>query len=92
MWGIESETSGGDTDPGDYCTTTGWGGVTTTVAWVGIRAAFGKPSMEAILSCRVPRKLNTIWYTTSKLKTGGESASEELSVKDGKREKEIMST
>ena len=64
----------------------------TASALVGLGASFGNPTTEAILSYIVPRMLNTIWYTTSKLKTGGESASEELSVKDGKREKEIMST
>ena len=48
--------------------------------------------MESILSCRVPRTLNKIWDTTSKLKTRGEDDSQELSVKDGKRENEIIST
>ena len=32
-------------------------GVTTAAAWVGIWTDFGKLSMEAILSCRVPRTL-----------------------------------
>ena len=67
------------------------GGVTTSAAWVGLGAAFGNPSREAILSCGVPRTLNTIWYTTSKLKTIWEVASQELSVKYGKRDKESVS-
>ena len=47
--------------------------------------------MEVILSCGVPRTLNTIWYTTSKLKTGGAAASQELSVKEVNRYKESVS-
>ena len=66
--------------------------VTTAAAWVGIGDDFGKPSMETILSCAVLRVLNTIWDTTSELKTRGEAASQELSVKDGKRDKESVST
>ena len=67
------------------------GGVTTAVSWVGIGEAFGEPYMEAIMSCGVPRTLNTIWYTTSKLKTGGAAASQELSVKEVNRYKESVS-
>ena len=66
--------------------------VTTAAVWVGIGASFGNPSMEAVLSCGVPRTLNTIWDTTSKLKTIGEAASQEIYVKDRKRDKESMST
>ena len=40
------------------------GGVTTAAAWVGLGDSFGNPPMEAILSCRVPMKLNTVWDTT----------------------------
>ena len=66
--------------------------VTTAAVWVGIGASFGNPSMEAVLSCGVPRTLNTIWDTTSKLKTIGEAASQEIYVKDRKRDKESMYT
>ena len=45
------------------------------------RAAFGNLYMEAILSCGVPRTLNTFWDITYKLKTGGADGSQELSVK-----------
>ena len=44
------------------------------------------------MSCRVLRILNTIWYTTSKIKTRGEDASQEFSVKDVKRDKGSVST
>ena len=47
------------------------GVVTTAEVWVGIGAAFWNPSIESILSCVVPRTLNTIWDTTSKLNTSG---------------------
>ena len=57
-------------------------GVTTAAAWVGLRVAFGNMYMEAILSCGVQRKLNTIWDTNSKLNTGGETTSQEISAKD----------
>ena len=63
------------------------GGVTAAATWVGIGAAFGNSYMEAILICGVPRKLNTILYTTSKLKTGGAAAPKEISLKDVKRYK-----
>ena len=43
------------------------GTVATAAAWVGLWAAFGKPSMEVILRCRFPRTLNIIWYTRYKL-------------------------
>ena len=66
--------------------------MTTSAAWVGLRAAFGNPYMEAILNCRVPRTLNKILEKMFKLKTGGEAAYQELSMKDGKRDKEIVST
>ena len=46
------------------------GGATTAAAWVGLGADFGNPSIKAILSCGVPRILNKIWDTMSKLKTG----------------------
>ena len=36
------------------------GGVTNVELWVGIAADFGNQSIEAILSCRFPRTLNTI--------------------------------
>ena len=65
---------------------------TTPSVWVGLGSAFGNPSMEAILSCGVPATLNKIWDKTSKLKTRGEVSSEEISVKDGKRDKESVST
>ena len=68
------------------------GGVTTAAAWAEIGAAFGNPSMEAILSCGFPGTLNTIWDKTSKLNTRGEAASQKLSMKDGKRDNESMST
>ena len=68
------------------------GGVNTDAAWAGIGEAFGKPSMEAILNCRVPIKLNKIWDKTSKLNTGGSAASQELSAKYGKGDKESVST
>ena len=45
-------------------------GVTTAAVWVGLREDFGKPSLEAILRYGVPSTLDTIWDTTSKLKTG----------------------
>ena len=45
------------------------GGATTNAAWVVIWAAFGNPSMEDILRCRVPSILNTILDTKSKMKT-----------------------
>ena len=67
------------------------GGVTTDAAWEGLGAAFGIPYMDAILSCGDLRMLNKFLYTTSKLKTRGEDASQELSVKDGKRYKESIS-
>ena len=67
-------------------------GVTTVATWVGIGASFGNPSMEAILSYGVPRTLKTVWDTTSKLKTRGEAASQEISVKDKNRDKESMYT
>ena len=52
------------------------GGVTTAAAWVGLGVDFGKPSMEAILSCVLPRILNTIWDTMSRLKTGRAATSQ----------------
>ena len=52
------------------------GGATTAAAWVGLGAYFGKPSMESILSCGVPRTLNTIWDTMSKLKIGRAATSQ----------------
>ena len=67
-------------------------GVTTAAAWVGLGEAFGSPSIETILSYGVPRTLNKIWDTTYKIKTGGVAASQEISVKDGKRDKESVST
>ena len=36
------------------------GGVTTAAVWTGIGSAFRKPSMEVIISCRVPKTLKTI--------------------------------
>ena len=68
------------------------GGATTAAAWVGIGADFGNPSMKAIPSCGFTSTLDTIFDTTSKLKTGGAESSQELSMKDRKREKEILST
>ena len=68
------------------------GGATTAAAWVGIGADFGNPSMKAIPSCGFTSTLDTIFDTTSKLKTGGSAAYQELSVKCGKRDKEIVST
>ena len=68
------------------------GGVNTASALVGLGASFGNPTTEAILSYIVPRMLNTIWYTTSKLNTGGSSASQKLSLKGVKGDKEIVST
>ena len=56
--------------------------MTTAGACVGIGEAFGNLSMEAILSCGVPRTLNKIWETTSKLNAIGEAASKELSVEN----------
>ena len=67
-------------------------GVNTAAAWVGLGDAFGNPSMESILSCGVTRKLNTIWEKTSRLNKRGEAASQELFVKDGKRDKESVYT
>ena len=64
--------------------------MTTAVAWVGLGAAFGKPYMEAILTCRVPRKLNTIWYTTFKLNTVRADSSQEISVKYRNMDKESV--
>ena len=68
------------------------GVLTTVAAWMGLGEDFGNPYMEAILSCGVLSTLNKIWDTTSKLKTRGEVSSEEISVKDGKRDKESVST
>ena len=65
--------------------------MTTAAVWLGLRAAFGNLSMEAILSCGFPRKLNTIWDTTSKLNTIGEVAAQKLSMKDINRNKESVS-
>ena len=59
---------------------------------MGIGAAFGDLSTKAILSCGVPRKLNTILDTTSKLNTRGGGSSQELSVKKIKRYNESVST
>ena len=67
------------------------GGVNTAAVWVGIGASFGNPHMESILICRVTSTLNKILDTKSKLKTGGEAPSQELSVKEGNREKESVS-
>ena len=67
-------------------------GVTTTAEWVGLGSAFGNPSMEAILSCKVTSTLNSIWQTMSKLKKVGAAASWELSTKDGNLYNEIVST
>ena len=52
------------------------GGVTNIVVWVGLGSAFGNLSMESILICGVPRELNIICYTMSKLKTRGAAASQ----------------
>ena len=68
------------------------GVVTTAVAWVGLGDDFGNPSMEAILSGVDTRTFNTICDTTSKLKTRGGAASQELSLKYRKRDKESIST
>ena len=68
------------------------GGATTTAAWVGLGAAFGKPYMETIMSRRVPRTLDKVWDTTSKPKTRGEATSQELPVKGGNRNNESLST
>ena len=68
------------------------GGVTTDAAWVGPGAAFGNPYMEAILNCGVPITLNTIWDSASKLNTRVEVASQEISMKGGKRDNESVST
>ena len=46
------------------------GVVTTAAVWVGLEAAFGDPSMDAILICGIPSTLNTIWDKMSKLKIG----------------------
>ena len=61
--------------------------MTNTEAWVGLGVAVGKMYMEAILNCRVPRTVDTIWDTTYKLKTGGAADSKELSAKDVKGDK-----
>ena len=45
------------------------GGVNTAAAWERLGGDFGDLSMEAILVCRVSITLNTIWYTTYKIKT-----------------------
>ena len=66
--------------------------MTNAAAWVGLGSTFGNPSMEAILIYGVPRTLKRIRDKTSKLKTRGEAASQELSVNNGKREKESVST
>ena len=68
------------------------GGVTTDAAWVGPGAAFGNPSMEAILNCGVPITLNKIWDSASKLNTRVEVASQEISMKGGKRDNKSVST
>ena len=68
------------------------GGATNAAAWVGLDEAFGEPSMEAILSCGVPRMPNTIWDTTYKLNKGGSCSYWELYTKDLNRDKESMST
>ena len=67
------------------------GGVTTAAAWVGLGDSFGNLPMETMLSCGVLRTLKIIWDTTSKIKTRGEVASQELSTKNGNREKENVS-
>ena len=51
------------------------GRVTTPAELVGILMEFGNPSMEAILRCRNPGILNTIWDSTFKLKAEGVAAS-----------------
>ena len=68
------------------------GVMTKNEVWVGLGAASGNSSMEAILRCGVPRTLNKIWYKTYKLKSGGAAAYQELSVKNGKGDKESVST
>ena len=68
------------------------GVVNTNAEWVGLGMAFGNPYMESIPSCGVPRTLNTIWDTMSKLNTGGSADSQEFSVKDLKRDKESVYT
>ena len=66
--------------------------MTTAAAWVGLRDAFGNPSMEDIIICVFPRTLNIIWYTASKQMTIGEAASQELSVKNRRWDKESVLT
>ena len=66
--------------------------MTTNAVWLGLGVNFGNPYMEAILSCRVPRKLNTIWDKTSKLKTGEVASSKEPSSNDEREYKESVST
>ena len=67
-------------------------GGTIAKEWLRLGVVFGNPSMEFILSFGVPKMLNTIWYKMSKLKTTGEDVSTELSMKDGNRDKENVST
>ena len=54
----------------------GGGGGGTAAAGVGLGADFVNPFMEDILSCGVPRTLNTISDTTYKLNTGVSDASQ----------------
>ena len=46
-------------------------GMTIHTSWVVLGEYFGNSSMEAILSAGVPRTLNTIWESESKLKQSG---------------------
>ena len=66
--------------------------MTTAEAWVGIWEASENQYIGAILSCRVPKTLNTIWDIEYKLNTGVESTSQKLAAKDGKADKESVST
>ena len=68
------------------------GGVTTGSAWLGLGVNFGNPHMETILICGVRITPNTIWDSAAKLKTGGVADYQELSKKDGRGDKESVST
>ena len=51
-----------------------------------------EPNHGAILSCGVTRIVNTVWDSTSKLKTVRVASSQELVAKDGMEDKESVST
>ena len=58
----------------------------------GARGSLWEPVYGDHTELRSSKYINKIWDTTYKIKTGGVAASQEISVKDGKRDKESVST